>query len=263
MSRTSARGLVYDMIDLTPPWRERGTPVVFHHGIGANRDTWAGWLPHVAARHPVIRFDMRGFGASAPLPDDTSELMDVLIQDVFDVAPCDEPVHLVGESAGGTVVLAATLRHPQRVASVTMSNAAIVGSGIGQIDGWRALFDEGVAAWNSRMMECRFEPGAIDDAAAAWYCAEQMRTRPSAALAVADMLAGTDLRADLPSLRRPLLILIPDSSPFVPVTMYAGIEELVPAVEAKVFPGVRHGLPFSHSEECARTFLDFLRRRTY
>lgn len=258
---TSTRGLLYDRIDLTPPWRKRGTPVVFHHGIGTSRDTWAGWLLQVAAQHPVIRFDMRGFGGSAPLPADSPDLMDVLIQDVFDVAPADEPVHLVGESTGGTVMLAAALRHPERVASVTMSNAAIVGSGIGQINSWRPLFADGVKTWNDRMMKCRFAPGAIDEAAAAWYSAEQSRTRPSAALAVADMLAATDLTPALSGLRVPLLVLIPDSSPFVPVSMYAGIEERVPDVETRVFKGVRHGLPFSHAEECARTLLDFIGRR--
>jgi pimeloyl-ACP methyl ester carboxylesterase len=258
---TSSRGLAYDVIDMAPPWRARGRPVVFHHGIGANRDTWAGWLPQVAARHPVVRFDMRGFGASAPLPAAPADLMDVLIEDVLDVAPDDGPVHLVGESAGGTIVLAAALRHPGRVASVTISNAAIAGSGIGQIDSWRPLFADGVKAWNDRMMECRFAPGAIDEAAAAWYASVQSRTQPSAALAVADMLAATDLTRELPRLHCPLLVLIPDASPFVPASMYDGIEARVPQVEKKVFEGVRHGLPFSHPQECARTLLDFIQRR--
>lgn len=258
---TSTRGLTYDTTDMTPPWRRRGTPVVFHHGIGANRDAWSAWLPVMAARHPATRFDMRGFGNSAPLPARSADLMDLLIADLFDVAPRGEPVHLVGESAGGTIVLAAALRHPERVASVTISNAAIVGSGIGQIDGWRALFDAGVEAWNDRMMACRFAPGAIDDAAAAWYSAQQLRTTPAAALAVADMLAATDLRGPLSRLRAPLLVLIPDSSPFVPASMYDGIEDLVPGVETKVFEGVRHGLPFSHAEECASVVIDFIERR--
>lgn len=259
---TSNRGLSYDVLDLTPPWRKPRTPIVFHHGIGANRDTWAAWLPVLAADHPLIRFDMRGFGDSAPLPPPPADLLATLIADVFDVVASREPVHLVGESAGGTVMLAAALRHPERVASVTISNAAIVGSGIGQINSWRPLFAQGgVKAWNARMMECRFAPDAIDAAAASWYAAEQSRTQPAAALAVADMLAGMDLRSELRGLRAPLLVLMPDSSPFVPVSMYAQLQELVHGAELKVFPGARHGLPFSHPEQCARTLLDFLARR--
>lgn len=259
--QTSSRGLRFDVLDLAPPWRQPQRRVVFHHGIGANRDTWAAWLPLIAPHHPTIRFDMRGFGDSAPLPPGSADLLDTLVADLFDVVPANEPVHLVGESAGGTVVLAAALRHPERVASVTISNAAFLGSGIGQIDSWRPLFAQGVQAWNERMMECRFAPGAIDAAAASWYAAQQSRTNPDAALAVADMLAGLDLRPQLAGLQPPLLVLMPDSSPFVPVSMYAQLQERIPGAEMKVFAGVRHGLPFSHPEQCATTLLEFLGRR--
>ncbi len=261
---TSSRGLLYDVVDIRPPWRAPGRPVVFHHGVGTNRDIWAAWLPVVAAQLPVVRFDLRGFGDSvAALPEDPSVLLDVLIEDLFDVVPTAEPVHLVGESAGGTVVLAAALRHPQRVASVTISNAAFVGSKIGQIDGWRRLFDEkGMKGWSDRMMECRFAPGATDSASAAWFSTQQERATASASLVVADMLAGTDLTSELPGLRVPLLILAPDSSPFVPLSSSTDLHALVPGSELRVFPGVRHGLPFSHAEECARILLDFLQRRS-
>ena len=66
MPRT-ARGLHYEVTDLRAPWlrgRQSGRPVVFHHGVGASLDIFAEWLPIVAARHPVVRFDMRGFGQS-------------------------------------------------------------------------------------------------------------------------------------------------------------------------------------------------------
>ena len=49
-----------------------------------------------------------------------------------------EPVHAMGESIGGTIALAAGLRHPSRFASVAMSNAAIMGGQIGYAPGWRA-----------------------------------------------------------------------------------------------------------------------------
>ena len=37
----SPRGIAYDTLDLTAPWRARGAPIVFVHGIGANRQCWA------------------------------------------------------------------------------------------------------------------------------------------------------------------------------------------------------------------------------
>ena len=78
--------------------------------------------------------------------------------EVADLAGSD-PVHLVGESMGGTVVLAAALERPERVASVTISNAAYKGAGIGRLPGWRAEIErDGIAAWSERMMSLRFVP---------------------------------------------------------------------------------------------------------
>jgi len=112
------------------------------------------------------------------------------------------------------------------------------------------------------MMECRFAPGAIDAQTWRWFASQQERTRPAAAMAVADMLAGTDLTRELPSLKPPLLILAPDRSPFIDVEMAKSMHALVPGSELHVFRGVRHGLPFSHADECARFLLDFIARRT-
>mgnify|MGYP002683799648 CR=1 FL=1 len=78
----SPRGIAYDTLDLTAPWRARGAPIVFVHGIGANRQCWADWIAVLAGGHPIIRHDLRGFAQSADLPMD-QPLMDVLIDDVL------------------------------------------------------------------------------------------------------------------------------------------------------------------------------------
>jgi len=69
---TTARGLHYELTDLRPAWlrdRSSGRPVVFHHGVGACLEIFDAWMPIVAARHPVVRFDMRGFGRSVVPPE--------------------------------------------------------------------------------------------------------------------------------------------------------------------------------------------------
>ncbi|MGE5512968.1 MAG: alpha/beta fold hydrolase [Bacteroidota bacterium] len=259
----SARGLAYALDDCRPPWRRDGKPIIFHHGIGTNRDIWSEWLPHVATRHAVVRFDFRGFGRSVIPVREHRWTMDELLDDLFEMADLveDGPVHLVGESMGGTVALAAALKRPERVASVTMSNAAYKGSGIGRLPQWRAEIErDGIAAWAERMMALRFAPGAADPDKLAWFAAEQARAAPHVVLGLGELLARQDLTESAPGLKVPLLILAPDSSPFVPVRQAAELVELIPHAELCVLAGVRHGLPFSHATEAARLTADFLER---
>ena len=75
-----------------------------------------------------------------------------------------------------------------------------------------------------------------------------------------ELLIGTDLTEELPAFKSPLLLMMPDRSPFVSLSQAASLAELVPQVEIAVFPGARHGLPLSHAAEAARTLLAFLQR---
>src|SRR5690606_22491063 len=98
----TARGLNYVATDLRPPWRKSGLPVVFNHGIGTNLGIWSEWVPIVAAHHPVVRFDMRGFGQSPVPPAGHRWTFDEMIDDLLEVAATTgaEKVHVMGESIG-------------------------------------------------------------------------------------------------------------------------------------------------------------------
>ncbi|GLZ41822.1 alpha/beta hydrolase [Actinokineospora sp. NBRC 105648] len=96
--------------------------VVFIHGMGT--DSLASFYltlaaPVAAAGIDVISYDLRGHGKSErpvsgyalrDFVDDLDELLQVL-------AP-DRPVHLVGNSFGGTIAYAFAAAHPDRVRSV-------------------------------------------------------------------------------------------------------------------------------------------------
>ena len=266
MPRT-ARGLNYVVTDLRPPWRRgltSGRPVVFQHGVGASLDMFAEWVPVLAARHPIVRFDMRGFGQSAVPPEPHEWNMAELIADMIEVAEsafASAPVHLMGESIGGTIALAAALRHPSCCLSVAMSNAAIIGGRIGYAPGWRAEIDRvGIAGWSRRLMEMRFVPGAVPSDALAWFVDQQAKSPAHVVIGLGELLVGTDLTAELRGLKAPVLLMMPDRSPFVTLAQAGALAELVPSAEVAVFPGARHGLPFSHANAAAGTLLEFLAR---
>jgi pimeloyl-ACP methyl ester carboxylesterase len=114
----TARGLNYVVTDLRPAWRrgkDSGRPVVFHHGVGASLEIFDDWVPIIAAHHPIVRFDMRGFGQSTVPPKTHDWAMRELVEDMLEIAQAafgGEPVHAMGESIGGTIALAATMRNP-------------------------------------------------------------------------------------------------------------------------------------------------------
>ena len=75
---------------------------------------------------------MRGCGRSDIPAADFAWSLDLLVEDLFAVADAAglKQFHLVGESIGGTVALAAALARPERIATLTVSNGAHLGASI-------------------------------------------------------------------------------------------------------------------------------------
>jgi pimeloyl-ACP methyl ester carboxylesterase len=97
-----------------------GPPVVLVHAGVADHRMWDAVVPALARRYSVIRYDLRGFGASPPPTgpfretDDLRSLLDHLGHD---------RVRLVGASWGGRVAVDFTLTHPDRVRSLAIISA--------------------------------------------------------------------------------------------------------------------------------------------
>ena len=273
MPRTKS-GLNYQIDDIRPPWRRQGAgheaqakhgrPVVFHHGVAANLHIFSKWVGIVAEHHPIVRFDMRGFGQSDVPPKDFNWSIDGLVADIFEVADAafgSEPVHLVGESIGGTATLTAALRNPGRVLSATISNTPIKGAGLGYVRGWQEEVARiGIKGWSVKLMQQRFVAGSITREEWIWLQAEQDKSPEHAVLGLGVALAEGDFRIGLENFAQPLLALMPDQSPYVPVSQAAELTQIVKQTELAIFRGARHGLPLSHGRECARLLVDFLDR---
>jgi pimeloyl-ACP methyl ester carboxylesterase len=265
--------LHYDVADLTLPWIGEPQTILFHHGLGASSRTWVAWLPVLADRYRLVRFDMRGHGRSAS-PGAKSSVsaggaataavtlsLDLLADDVFAVADAvgARDFHLVGESIGGTIALLAASRRAERVRTLTVSNGAHLGGSIQNINDWRDIMAAGgMAGWSRHMMSKRFFEGAIGEPMWRWYEREQASASSDFVLQAVRLLAGADLSAQLERLRMPVLLLHGDSSPFIPVAVMADLKSRLLDARLQVFAHARHGLPFSHGKECAQTLRRFL-----
>jgi pimeloyl-ACP methyl ester carboxylesterase len=123
----------------------RGPLVVFLHGIGGNRTHWDDQLAALAPEFTACAWDARGYGDSddyaGPLAfgDFAADLARVL--DLLGAGRA----HLVGLSLGGRIARDFCLRHPERVATLTLCNT---------LAGFDDLVPEGVDAF----LRARREP---------------------------------------------------------------------------------------------------------
>jgi pimeloyl-ACP methyl ester carboxylesterase len=264
MSSVSVAGCVldYTLTDLTLPWASDVGTVVLHHGLGACQDIWMDWLPALVDRYRVLSFDMRGHGRSGEPSAAVRLDMDRLTADLFAVmdAASVDCAHLVGESIGGTIVLNAALRAPRRVAKLAISNGTHLGASIQAARDWKDIIDaRGMAGWSAHMMDRRFFDDAVPAPAWRWYDDQQARACPGVLLQGLEALVATDLTPRLSEIGSPVLLMHPDSSPFIPVATMADLKNRLPDARLHVIGHAKHGLPFSHARECAgilRRFLD-------
>jgi pimeloyl-ACP methyl ester carboxylesterase len=260
--RPEAR-IYYEVIEPAVVQNGPAATLIFNHGVAANLDLWNGWLDHLKDRYRIVRFDMRGCGRSTVPEPGFAWSLELLADDVLAVANAAgaRRFHFIGESLGGTVGLHLAIYHGDRLSSLTVSNGAPRGGLVRNLAGWRDIIDnEGQQAWADRMMEWRFFPGELPQAAFDWFHDQHVKCSPSAALAFADLVATANLGGALDRIKVPTLLLSPDASPFIPVTVMAEMKQQIPDCELQVFAHTRHGLPLSHGAACAQVLRDFLLR---
>jgi 2-hydroxymuconate-semialdehyde hydrolase len=101
-----------------------GENVFLIHGSGPGVTAWANWrltIPALSDRFRVIAPDMSGFGYTER-PDGIEYNMDTWVQHAIDLLDAldIQKTHLVGNSFGGALALALTIRYPERVEKLVL-----------------------------------------------------------------------------------------------------------------------------------------------
>lgn len=111
--------------DLAVDERGEGRAVVLVHAGIADRRMWDRELEEWSGRYRVIRYDVRGYGASPDSPDDYWDHEDLLaILDERDV----EQAAVVGASNGGRIALDLAVTHPDRLSALVLVGAGTPGT---------------------------------------------------------------------------------------------------------------------------------------
>jgi pimeloyl-ACP methyl ester carboxylesterase len=269
--------LNYVLEDYREPWLgEPEVTVLLHHGFIKNLHFWAPFVPAIARRYRVLRYDVRGAGRST-IPSqssNTSWTADRLVKDalcLMDVLKISK-IHWAGFESGGIVGLLFAADHPERAQSVACFNTpyrspasqnkmrdifrcghANYVEAVDKLgfDKWvRELRDQGVLVDLGK-------PQIVD-----WVVEQVKTTPPSVAKEwLKVMWDGPDILSDLPE------------RVDVPVLQVAGANhvfgcepplldnlrgKLKHGREVVYIPGVATGVQLLAGDRCAVTYLDFL-----
>ena len=184
----------YRIDDYTDPWRDPET-ILMLHGNAESGVVWFGWVPHLAREFRVVRPDMRGFGASTPMPRDFPWTLDricddyIALMDALGSARC----HVVAAKIGGTIARHFAARHADRVLTLTLAGTPVPKRSMGAR---RDLVEEfegkGVGHWARRTMAGRlgnrFPPDGLE-----WWIQFMGRTAVSTQVGFMPTIADADI----------------------------------------------------------------------
>ena len=253
--------MYYAIDDFTDPWRPPET-VLMLHGNAESGLAWHAWVPVLARRYRVVRPDMRGFGRSTPMPRDFRWTLDVIIDDYARLMD-DLGVarfHLIGAKIGGTIARAFAARRPDRVASLTVVGTPppLRAGAAERAPELAAQFErEGVEPWARRTMGGRLG-SEVPPAGVEWWIQFMARTAVSTQIGFMQTIACADIRADLPKIRCPTLVITTEGSGLASVAETRAWQEQIAGSRLLVLPGDSYHVAATHAERCAAATLDFI-----
>ena len=236
--------------------------VAFSNSLGATLEMWDALLPMLAGRYRTLRYNTRGHGGSATrdapiaITDLAADLTGLL--DALGIGRA----HLVGLSLGGMTVQSIASTHPARPLSIClMATAAILPT---------------AQSWNERAQTVRAQGMAViaEATLARWFTPGLARREPETVEAVrarflacdpvgyaicCGAIGRMDLRAALPAITAPALVIAGRDDPSTPPAMAEAICAGIPDAELVVLPRAAHLLAVERPEAAGshlRAFLD-------
>lgn len=174
-----------------PPARAGLPPAVYVHGLGGSALNWSGLGPLLADRVAGDAVDLPGFGDSPP-PDDGDYSISGHARAVIRYLDAGErgPVHLFGNSLGGTIVTRVAALRPDLVRTLTLVSPALpelrpqrtaVPTALLAVPGVTALFARLTRDWTAEQRTravlglCYGDPGRVSPEGFAEHAREYAR----------------------------------------------------------------------------------------
>lgn len=226
-----------------------GQPLLLVHAGIASKSMWDGQFDVFTRHYKVVRYDMRGYGQSAPVTGDYQRHED--IRALLDYLKIQHTI-LMGCSMGGGACMNFALEYPERADALIM-----VGSGPGGFS-----YDEWSPSPIDEQMEAAYEKGdleRVNELAMQIFVDGRGRTSdqvdPALRKKVSDMnmialrnegLQGKDVPLEIPAVKRvgqlalPVLVITGDLDEEYIEKAAAFMKANIAGVHTVVMPGTAH-----------------------
>ena len=211
-------------------------------GIGGwigSGELWALPFETLSQSWRTITYDHRGTGASVAAVD--SITLANLVSDVFAVLDAHgvERCVLAAESSGALTALSAALQQPQRIPGLVIVDGMVFRGLDAASDPFLKGLQHAYAATLDRFVDlCMPEDGPAH--IKRWGRQIIDRAAPEAAIALRRLNSEADIRADLPRIQQPTLIIHCEGDKIVPVEQARSLAHALPKAELVVFKDSGH-----------------------
>ena len=253
--------LHYVVDDYTDPWREAAA-ILMLHGNSESGASWFGWVPHLARHYRVVRPDMRGFGASTPMPRDYPWTLDRICDDYVSLMDAlgIRRFHLIAAKIGGTIARYFAARHADRVLTLTVAGTPVPRRCVGPRPEMVKEFEtKGLAHWARRSMAgrlgSRFPPEGVE-----WWIQHMGRTAVSTQVGFFLRIADSDITDSLPRIRCPTLVITTEGSALGSVEETRAWQQRIQHSALLVLPGDSYHVAASDADRCAEETRAFIAR---
>lgn len=266
--------LNYVVEDYREPWlAEPAATVLLYHGYLKSLEHWTPFVPAIARRYRVVRFDVRGSGKSAVPPPGSDWTVDRLIGDALNLMDAlgIEKAHWAGFESGGLLGLLLAANRPERVTSVACFNTPyrnpaseetmrnLFRCGYANFD--EAIDQLGVKAWVRKLCETGVLVDPVDPAIVEWVVQQAAHIPAHVAKEWHRVFGRTSsLLTDLARVAAPVLLVAGERHVHgcQPPLLDALRAKLKNAREVIYVPGVAIAVQLLAADACASAYLDFL-----
>ena len=229
-----------------------GPPILFSHGFGCDQTAWADVAPAFEDEARVVLFDHVGSGMSDSSAYDVAKYasLDGYAEDVVEIATALalRDAIFVGHSVGAMIGMLAALKAPGPFGRMVMlcpsphyidDGDYVGGFSRADIDDLLQVLDSNFLGWSRSTAPAIMGNGErpeLGQALSDSFC----RTDPDIAKAFARVTFLSDLRADLPRLDVPTLILQTQSDMVAPLQVGAYMRANLPRSELVIMEATGH-----------------------